>query len=423
MGETETLQAGRGSGRPVDPAWPGGDGVKLALALGWQMARLYESPVGEQADPKLKDDLPGLSELPSRARLKLGVEQADVALAELAVVLDTRASLPSTDELKAELAKQPADRDATRQAILDLHVDLLVRLTAADFRLGKAYGLGRALADTCRSPDGTPAQRRKSLVHRLEPGRLRQLSGWLDDLKTVLPAHGAHAVCDSIERWRTWAESERLVELDAVRLARTSRTLHRCGQRWRALLSGEKDARDLLEISDYVSAARGTLTDAGRIARSMLWQMRIPLVLATALIVAGLALMFLNRSSAQVIAGLGTVAGGLGVTWRSTSAWLGRVSLDLVDPLWEAQLDRVLGNILTPAPQRDCVPELQRPLGRWRRAWRELRAADPNAPGGVPAPGQTTRTAEQSGDTQDPPAARTDQHAAEAPGSPGESDG
>jgi hypothetical protein len=38
----------------------------------------------------------------------------------------------------------------------------------------------------------------------------------------------------------------------------TTQVLHRCGQRWRAILSGEKGATDLLQIGDYVTAARGT---------------------------------------------------------------------------------------------------------------------------------------------------------------------
>ena len=63
----------------------------------------------------------------------------------------------------------PPDRDAIRKAILNLHVALLIQLTAADYRLGKAYGLGRALADTCASAHGDETERRRALEHHLGP--------------------------------------------------------------------------------------------------------------------------------------------------------------------------------------------------------------------------------------------------------------
>ena len=83
-------------------------------------------------------------------------------------------------------------------------------------------------------------------------------------------------------------------------------------------------------------------------------------------------------------AGLGTIAGGLGITWRSAAGSLEHLSLDVVRPLWEAQLDDVVAARLTPVPQRSYLPGAQRPR-RWRRAWRELRNADPQALPGAPA--------------------------------------
>ena len=48
---------------------------------------------------------------------------------------------------------------------------------AADFRVGKAYGLGRALADTCAS-----SQSATRLGRELNEFRLKEIQGWLDDL-------------------------------------------------------------------------------------------------------------------------------------------------------------------------------------------------------------------------------------------------
>ena len=357
------------------------DAVTTALALGWQMARLYTGPLGSSAEPKL--DLPGISDLPTASLVALGLAQADAALGDLKGFLDAGAALPTTEAVRAAVAQEQHASDAIRKAILALHVDLLVDLTAADFRLGKAYGLGRAMADTTGPAPGDDLERKRALEHRLEPHRALVLIGWLDDLKSVLPAHSGQAVADSFERWVRWGEAVNLGALDSKSVSGTLRVLHRCGQRWRAILSGEKAANDLLEIDDYVTAARGALARAGAIARSLAVQLWAPLTLAAVLIGVGIGLMVANNSTAQVIAGLGTVAGGLGVTWRSAATWVGHASLDIARPLWGAQIDAVVGNRLTPLPQRDYVAQMERPKGRVRRAWRELRTAEPDAPRGA----------------------------------------
>ena len=356
------------------------EAVTAAFALGWQMARLYGSQLSSNAEPKLDDDLPGLSGLPAASGVILGLAQADAGIERLGTFLESRTVLPTTEAARAEIAKDRRGRDAIRRAILDLHVQLLIALTAADYRLGKAYGLGRALADTCASTDRDPGERRKTLEHHLQPDRARVLIGWLDDLKSVLPAHAGHGVADALGRWVEWAQTVDLSTLDDRTERDTARVLHRCGQRWRAVLSGEKNAMDLLGTSDYVNASRGLLARVGAIARSLARQVAIPLLGALTLIGAGLTLIFLNNGAAQVLAGLGTVAGGLGITWRSTATSLGRVSIDLGRPLWEAELDLAIGNRLTPTPQRDYVPGHERPRGRWRRAWREFRTADAEVP-------------------------------------------
>lgn len=377
------MLSGQAQAAETSGATPVTSAVTTAFGFGWQMARLYDGPLSSAAELRLSADLPGLSDLPAAQRVQLGLAQADVSLSRLRGFLgDSR--LPATDAVRTETEKQPVDRDAVRKAILDLHTALLVQLTAADFRLGKAYGLGRALADTCASASGDEAARRTALEHHLEPHRALVIAGWLDDLKTVLPAHSSQGVADSLGRWEQWAAAAGLSVLDSAAISDTARMLHRCGQRWRAILSGEKKATDLLTITDFVSAARGTLTRAGAVARSLAWQLWVPLALAIVLIGTGIWLIVANHSTAQVLAGLGTIAGGLGITWRSAAGSLGRLSLDLVRPLWDAQIDVTVGNRLTPLPQRDYVPGPVRPPGRWRRACQELRTANPEGPLGAP---------------------------------------
>jgi hypothetical protein len=172
-----------------------------------------------------------------------------------------------------------------------------------------------------------------------------------------------------------------------IRTASTRpRTCFTAAGNGRAVLSGEKDATDLLQSGDFVTAARGTLGRAAAIARALALRLWAPLTVAAILIVVGIWLIIANHNSAQVIAGLGTIAGGLGITWRSAAGALGHLSLNLVRPLWEAQIDVAVANQLTPEPQRDYIPGLERPRGRWRRAWRELRTADAQVQGGAAAP-------------------------------------
>jgi hypothetical protein len=347
--------------------------VTTSFAFGWQMARLYTGPLSSAAEPQLEEDLPGLSDLPAARLVKLGLAQADVALSQLEAFLED-APLPATDAVRAETEKSPPDRDGIRKAILDLHVAVLVQLTAADYRLGKAYGLGRALADTCAPARGDQTERRQALVHHLEPHRALVLLAWLDDLKTVLPAHASQGVADSFRCWERWAQTAPLAIADPAAVNSTTGLLHRCGQTWRAILSGEKAATDLLETSDYVTAARGTLARAAAIAWALALRLWAPLAVALVLIGVGIWLVILDHSTAQVLAGLGTIAGGLGVTWRSAAGSLKHLSLDLVRPLWEAQIDDVVATRLTPAPQRAYRPAFQWPHGRWRRVRARLRA-------------------------------------------------
>ena len=81
-------------------------------------------------------------------------------------------------------------------------------------------------------------------------------------------------------------------------------------------------ATDLLEVSDYVTAARGTLARAAEIARALALRLWMPLAVAGVLIGIGIWLIIANHSTAQVLAGLGTIAGGLGITWRSAAGSL-----------------------------------------------------------------------------------------------------
>ncbi len=207
--------------------------ASAAFALGWQMAELYRPPRSAHLAGQDGGDLPGLSSLNVEARIEILVDQVQAGLAALHDPIE-RAGLPTIgfDTLRACVGQSHETR---RQAVSTVHRQILGSLTAADFRLGTSYGLGRALADTCRKPTD-----QSSLQAALSKYRISSLLVWLDDLGSAFPQHAAHTVGVSLERWRDWAES--LSDTQPMPDGTIS-SLSRQGEIWRSLLSGEKAER------------------------------------------------------------------------------------------------------------------------------------------------------------------------------------
>lgn len=359
-----------------------GAAVSRSFALGWQMSELFVSPYGSALEPTIEEDLPGLSALPSRDLVELGLDQVDAGVGDLqAHLAGSTVELPTTDDVRRLLSAHPLDRSGIRHSILDLHVALLTKLTAADFRCGKAYGLGRALADTCAS-----AQSAGDLAHHLSPDRAGQIVGWLDDLTSVLPAHSAQAVSDSFASWVTWAGDHPFGAMTPADVSATSRTLHAQGQRWRALLSAEKQATDTLVLEDYVTIAGGALRRTSGLGSQLARRLWLPLLVAAVLLVLGLVLIFVFSGAARVVAGLGAVALSLGITWRSTGELLTRLAERVQEPIWGAQCDEVIAARITvrpalsaPAPPETVAFEagagVPADVGRGKRQGRVMRSS------------------------------------------------
>jgi hypothetical protein len=254
------------------------------------------------------DKLAGIGELDplSQARLLLAQVQADLQRAWRLADVDRQHPDPNPVQSLLEAEVRPPGQ--LQAAVAELHRQLLVALTAADFRLGKAYGLGRALAETVLLPDAKNPQTFQRLFARY---RLANLLGWLADLKSLFPPHAAEAVGGSLQTWAAWSQAptlrpavdERRQPSDAEvndqasgaapssaatppalptrrAISRSwfakrpsplrgrpvdwgsaadresvTRALHRQGQLWRAVLSGEKECVDLLSADDYLRAA------------------------------------------------------------------------------------------------------------------------------------------------------------------------
>jgi hypothetical protein len=133
--------------------------------------------------------------------------------------------------------------------------------TVTHFKLGKGYGLGRTLADTTRLPEDL-----KALHEKLGSHRIATLRAWIADLTSLFPPHAGHSVNDSLSEWVAWAETQpESGPLDT----KNKRLLRRQGERWRALLSGEKRGTDDLGFGEYVDAGVQAFSQTGKLARQL----------------------------------------------------------------------------------------------------------------------------------------------------------
>jgi hypothetical protein len=166
--------------------------VMVAFGLGWQMAEIYRPDRRHGSTPAAADDLPGISRFSAADLQEMGLFQVQAGITKLQdSICDAGLEVPDAQRF-AEHIRSLGDRQRRRAEIREFHINLLSTLTAADFRLGKAYGLGRALADTTRLPPDWQAE--------LKTHRVGTLAGWIRELSSALPPHAAHPVPSRLRR-------------------------------------------------------------------------------------------------------------------------------------------------------------------------------------------------------------------------------
>jgi hypothetical protein len=319
-----------GAAAPRSESW----GVCAAVALGWQVAQLFHAPVhrGPAADPLRGDHLPGRAEFPGASQSTwLGEQiqsQAQTLLEKPAQVVREALS-----DARTLLADPGRNREATLDAIFTLHCRLLEALTVEDFRLGKAYGLGRAMAETAILPADaiTDQQREQQFRNVLDAGRLITIKDWLADLKTLLPDHTAYAVSRSLHDWQEWvAGNPAAGDWEPARSA-----IRVQGRIWRELLTGEKAARDILSLPDYFAAGRRA---AVRVLMRFWWLIAAAILLIAGVIFAG---SYLHNVPPLVrLAGdVAWLAGAAGIWLRGAGTFLGPGVTRAEGWLWQTELD------------------------------------------------------------------------------------
>jgi hypothetical protein len=331
--------------------------VSAAFALGWHMQELNARHPG---DP---DGLSSLSELAKPLRLQLTVSQ----LVRDLKAIEQFVEQAGLDPIDSSGVKTIASMQAKADVVLALHDQLLVELTAADARVGKAYGLGRSLADSCQRPKDLAGLRAD-----LYPFRIANLLRWLDDLASAFPPHAAESVSKSLARWRDaiypptlerssgpWTRLKFLRERrrlpnalatsDQAALRNALYALNRQGELWRALLSGEKQGTDMLEIDNYLDAAKEFTRRFATTTRRAVFRMPLLTACTVALVVGGIWLLA-NGSSSHIVAGATSVLAALGLTWKGLGGVLGQLAGKLQRPLWDAVLDDVIADAITLLP-------------------------------------------------------------------------
>lgn len=214
------------------------------------------------------------------------------------------------------------------------------------------------------------------------------IEGWLFDLKSLLPDHAAYAVHTTLGRWVTWVDSAHEGGGD---WSKAKSLVRNQGQVWRGLLSGEKQAKDLLKLASYLSAAKAVV---GRVVRSLyhyLWLV----VLAGVLLVGGLTLVVLIHNispSVRIVSALAWFAGVAGVSLKGLGSLLGGALTDVESWLWQSELDETIANAAdcSPGPKPDTdeieVGALELPVGTANREDAAEAVDAASAEGVIPAP-------------------------------------
>jgi hypothetical protein len=313
--------------------------VADALGLGWYLAALAHPGNVTQTAAAVRGATTGLGALTEGQMLEFCQSHVEVAFAKLRDVVDKAASLPDDELTELGDCIESARDDARRKAAGVVDAKVLSALSAADFRLGKAYGIGSALMSLTSRPS-----ERADLASHLTSARIAPIIAAIDDLSSALPAHAGHGVRESVREWQKSVEEDSPVVREAPEIWLQ---LARQGELWRAVLAGEKSSRDLLEIEDYVEAADRLSKRMRGVALGLVRKFPEVSIAIVLLFGIGVALVAWSGDGAGIVAGAGTILASLGLTWRGVGKALGGLASKLERPLWGAELDTAVTQAIT----------------------------------------------------------------------------
>ena len=296
--------------------------VVAAVKLGWLMADMLAPRVSLDPDGK---------ELPQAISDKNQQLRLDQLVGDLAIPDDI-------------VPKDVAARATTWPD------DLQAWLLATDARFARGFDLGRRLCDL----------RRKAFDWKLLATELPPLTLRLDSLRSALPPHAGRGVSISALRWASLLPSASETEdaderqrLEKVKAQAPAVFGAQC-EIWRQLVTGDKQATDMLEPENYLDAAdrlAGKYVATVRLALEKNWRLA---AIAGVLALAGLVLLGLvafvgdgDGDGSGLVAGLTALLGAAGLTWKGLGGAVGKLAGRLEGPLWAAELDGAVAEAAT----------------------------------------------------------------------------
>jgi hypothetical protein len=313
--------------------------VGAALRLGWYLGALAHPADLDRGPAAIRGAGTGLGALTEGQLVDFCHSHASVAFGKLREVVESGTSLPDSEMETLRACIDSAQDDARRDAARAAHSKALSVLSAADFRLGKAYGIGAALIDLTTRPTGKIALR-----EHLSAARIAPVVAAIDDVSSALSPHAGHGVRESLREWQKSVEQGSEVAPDNDE---TWQLLARQAELWRSVLAGEKVGADLLEIDDYIDAADRLSSRMRGMALRLVRTFPEASVAVLVLFVGGVLLVALTDSAAAIAAGAGTILASLGLSWRAVGRSVGSLAGKLEQPLWGAELDIAITRAIT----------------------------------------------------------------------------
>ncbi len=275
--------------------------ISAAFLLGWRIGLAHDWAT-QGAHVPWPDDDPGLDD----GGVRWTVLKGQIAGAAQGLV--------GSDPLPDLGAAAPP----TAQAVDDCRLALLQRLYTGDQFHGIAFTLGTHLEALCAGTAGSDL-----------PAAIPRVKLPLIALASKLPPHAAHAVINSLTLW------EEQLARHADRF--DPEKLRQQGGVWRAVLSGDVGATDLLRLSDYIGTAEQVVARLHDFAlRALRSELLLPALFIFALFAGGLLVMFLSD---KVAAGATTVVAAIGLSWKGVGQYFGRAASQGEQALWDGQLD------------------------------------------------------------------------------------
>jgi len=339
--------------------------VQQSFALGWHMAELYHFDLVTQisATPAIAaaaaggpPPLQGIGDLPGDDRRKLLIRQVKHDLHDLWL----RADAPSLWQLAQKIDALVNAPGNFAQQVDEIHCDILQGLTVGDFRLGKSYGLGRALAEATIIPLSVPRHGfHAAMKARFTDDEIFGMQASLLDLRDWFAQHAADTVSTTLGGWGLWAVRPTIGAKQSVDWADSDdcdaveHALRRQGDMWRGLLTGEKDPKNIAGADSYFKAMAAVVRRVSGLALHFLGT-TIGLILFLLVVIAGLALYFASttKNTTGVLAAVVALLSSLGITAGSAGASVKQAWSKAETPLWDAEVSEAIAQAAwkNPAP-------------------------------------------------------------------------